>query len=132
MKLLAICSLFLVGPLVAGFQWAQAARRPARAASSIAMSDQPLSTLSTVANPLNPLARLFDEFEKDFFPVRMMSRNLPALADLNMDVKESPEAFNVEVDVPGVKKDDIDVDVKDRYVQISTVFFNLNVSVYTK
>ena len=115
MKAVSIFSILVVVPLIAGLQWAQALRRPGKSLlSSLGMSDA----------SLNPLLRVMNEFEKDIYPMAMPSRNLPSLAELNVDVKETPKSFDIELDIPGVKKDDIDIDIKDRYLQYSNRCFS--------
>jgi HSP20 family protein len=59
----------------------------------------------------NPFEDLLSDFGKGFF-VRPFP--VPAVADLQMriDVKEDEKSFSVKADIPGVKKEDIHVDVE--------------------
>jgi len=64
-----------------------------------------------------PFDELFNEFGKGFF-VRPFP--VPAVADLQMkiDVKEDEKSFSVKADIPGVKKEDIHVDVEGDQVTV--------------
>ena len=65
----------------------------------------------------NPFEEFFPDFGKGFW-VRPFA--LPAEAELKMkiDVKEDDKAFSVKADVPGVKKEDIQIDVDDDQVTL--------------
>ena len=65
----------------------------------------------------NPFDELFNDFGKGFF-VRPYA--LPAETEVKMkiDVKEDEKAFVVQVDVPGVKKEDIQVEVNGDQVSL--------------
>lgn len=58
----------------------------------------------------NPFDELFNDFGKGFF-VRPLA--LPAETELKMkiDVKEDDKGYTVQADIPGVKKEDIQVDI---------------------
>jgi HSP20 family protein len=63
----------------------------------------------------------FEDFFKDFgkgFWVKPFA--MPAETELTMkiDVKEDDKAFSVKADIPGVKKEDIQVDVDEDYVSV--------------
>jgi HSP20 family protein len=65
---------------------------------------------------------LFDEFFNDFFsraglPVR--AAELPSVARARMDVIDKGDRFEVLVDVPGVKKEDIQVTIEGPRVSIN-------------
>ena len=66
----------------------------------------------------NPFEDLFNEFGKGFF-VRPFP--VPAVAELQMkiDVKEDYKSFTIHADIPGVKKEDIKVDIEGDEVSIS-------------
>ncbi len=80
---------------------------------------------------MTPLARrelfspLFDEFFDDFFtvpawaPAVRTTEGSGAIARARMDVLDKGEMFEVKVDLPGVKKEDIDVSVEGHRVSIS-------------
>jgi HSP20 family protein len=59
----------------------------------------------------NPFEELFNDFGKGFF-VRPVG--LPAETDLKMkiDVSEDDKSYTVQADIPGVKKEDIQIDVE--------------------
>lgn len=59
----------------------------------------------------NPFEELFNDFGKGFF-VRPVG--LPAETDLKMkiDVSEDDKSYTVQADIPGVKREDIQVDVE--------------------
>lgn len=66
----------------------------------------------------NPFEDFFNDFGKGFF-VRPFP--VPAVAELQMkiDVKEDDKSFTIHADIPGVKKEDIKVDVTGDEVTIS-------------
>jgi len=61
---------------------------------------------------------LDDFFEGFFRPVRNMSTEVGDMIPL-MDVTETEDAFLVKAEMPGIKKDDIDVSVEDGVLTIS-------------
>jgi HSP20 family protein len=80
---------------------------------------------------MTPLARrellspLFEEFFDDFFsvpawtPAVRTAENAMATGRARMDVLDKGEKFEVKVDLPGVRKEDIDVSVEGHRVSIS-------------
>jgi hypothetical protein len=58
----------------------------------------------------NPFDELFNEFSKGFF-VRPLAMPEGAEPKMKLDVKEDEKAYTVRADIPGVKKEDIHVDV---------------------
>ncbi len=66
----------------------------------------------------NPLEDLLADFGKGFW-IRPLA--LPAEADIKMkiDVKEDDKAFTVRAEIPGVKKEDIKVEVDNDRVTLS-------------
>ncbi|MBP1920902.1 Hsp20/alpha crystallin family protein [Youngiibacter multivorans] len=67
-----------------------------------------------------PIGRNFfgdDEFMSDFF------NDLPALGastkQFKVDIKENDKEYMIDADLPGVNKDDIVVEYKDKYLTIS-------------
>lgn len=58
----------------------------------------------------NPIDELFNEFSKGFF-VRPFAVPEGAEPKMKLDVKEDEKAYTVRADVPGVKKEDIQVDI---------------------
>ena len=79
--------------------------------------------LPTRWNPLRQ-ARLLDPFT-DFEDLlrglgsRSLSRGYEKTLEMHMDVHEDDKAYRVTVDVPGVRKEDIDVSVEGNQVTIS-------------
>ena len=65
----------------------------------------------------NPIEDLFNEVSKGFW-VKPFA--LPAEAELKMklDVKEDEKSYTVRADVPGVKKEDIHVDIDGAHVTL--------------
>ena len=67
---------------------------------------------------------LFDDFDRDFF--RGFGRPERALYGKNAarmmktDVKETDEGYELAVDLPGMKKDEIHLDLQNGYLTIST------------
>ena len=56
--------------------------------------------------------RMFDEMEKHFFQGS-------SLGDFKADIRDTGDAFELEADLPGVKKEDIQVDIDSNYLTIS-------------
>lgn len=65
----------------------------------------------------NPFDELFNEFSKGFW-VKPLA--FPAETELKMklDVKEDEKGYTVQAEVPGVKKEDIQVDIEDDRVSL--------------
>jgi len=65
----------------------------------------------------NPFDDLFNEFTKGFW-VKPLA--MPAGTDLSIkvDVKEDDKSYTVRADIPGVKKEDIQVDVEGNMVSL--------------
>ena len=67
---------------------------------------------------------LFDDFFDDDFMRSMWSRRNPLYGKhaknlMKTDVRETDTTYEVDIDLPGFKKDEIDVDLKDGYLTIS-------------
>ena len=62
----------------------------------------------------NSLNSLFDDFERSFFPVDRSQ--LPAF---RTDIKDEGDHYLLEAELPGFKKEDIDLDLKDGVLTIS-------------
>jgi len=65
----------------------------------------------------NPLDDFFKDFGKGFW-VKPLA--MPAGSELTMkiDVKEDDKAFTVKADIPGVRKEDIQIDIDDDVVSV--------------
>ena len=67
---------------------------------------------------------LFDDFDRDFFrgfgrPERMLyGKNAPRM--MKTDVKETDEGYELAVDLPGMKKEEIHLDLQNGCLTIST------------
>jgi HSP20 family protein len=72
-----------------------------------------------------PVAALFDEFFNDFFnragyaPAQRNGGELPSTVRARMDVLDKGDRFEVLVDLPGVRKDDIQVTIEGSRVAIA-------------
>lgn len=80
-------------------------------------------TLPTRWNPLRQITRFdpladFDELFRGL-ATRPMSREFEKAMEMRLDVIEDDKAYKVKIDMPGVKKDDIDVSVEGNQVTIS-------------
>jgi len=65
----------------------------------------------------NPFEELFNDFNKGFF-VRPFAFPQETEVNIRIDVKEDEKSFSVKADIPGVKKDDIQVDIDDDQVTL--------------
>lgn len=80
-------------------------------------------TLPTRWNPLRQITR-FDpltEFDDLFrgLALRPMSREMEKAMEMRLDVIEDDKTYRVNVEMPGVKKNDIDVSVEGNQITIS-------------
>ncbi|MFD0737876.1 Hsp20/alpha crystallin family protein [Lysobacter koreensis] len=66
---------------------------------------------------LDPLVDLDDLFRG--LGARSLSRGYEKTLEMHMDVHEDDKAYRINVDVPGVKKEDIDVSVEGNQVTIT-------------
>lgn len=74
-------------------------------------------------NQLSRISRdLFSDIFKELSLQRQMGKpfyDLSLPESINIDIRETPEAFGVQADIPGVKKEDISVTIENRQLQIS-------------
>lgn len=70
-----------------------------------------------ITNRLTSLDPIEDVFKGFFHPVRLMDDE--SLVQLRMDVKEDDHSFTVHAEIPGVKKEDIQVAIEGNRVSIS-------------
>lgn len=80
-------------------------------------------SLPTRWNPFRQLSRFdpitdFDELFRGL-GARPLARQFENTLEMRMDVTEDDKAYRITVDVPGVKKEDIDVSVEGNQVTIS-------------
>lgn len=87
-----------------------------------------MTTTLTTPTRFTPTVRrdpfgLFDDFFNDFWtapgwmPAMRMSE-MPSVARARMDVVDKGKAFEITIDLPGVKKEDIDITVEGAHVAI--------------
>jgi len=80
-------------------------------------------TLPTRWSPFRQIGRFdpISDFEDIFrgLGVRPMSRDVENAMEMRMDVIEDDKSYRINVDMPGVKKDEIDVSVEGNQVTIS-------------
>lgn len=73
-------------------------------------------------NALMTRGGLFDDFFRDvapgFYIKPLHGDGLPAPSQIKVDVKESPDAFTVHAEIPGVPKEDIQVTVDGNLVTL--------------
>lgn len=69
------------------------------------------------------LDRVFDNFRRDFertfasFPVGLPA--LPSISSMSCDIVDEGDKFRINVDLPGVKKEEIKLNVTDNSIEIS-------------
>lgn len=69
------------------------------------------------------LDRVFDNFRRDFertfasFPVGLPA--LPSISSMSCDIVDEGDKFHINVDLPGVKKDEVKLHVTDNSIEIS-------------
>ena len=78
-------------------------------------------------DPVMELTRAFEplrDFEGPFaWPrIRQWLRDLPGEPAIKLDVTEDEKAYHVKAELPGVKKDDIAVEIDGNQVSLSAVF----------
>lgn len=78
--------------------------------------------LPTRRNPFNQLARLdpfvdFEDLFRGLIP-RSMAQQYERTMDMRLDVNEDDKNYVVNVDMPGVRKEDIDVSVEGNQITI--------------
>jgi len=67
----------------------------------------------------DPFGELFDDIFKGYFVRPVLSEGRDATPRLKIDVAEQDGAFKVQAEIPGVKKDDIQVTIDGDQVSIS-------------
>ena len=61
----------------------------------------------------------FDDFDKEFFGSRSPLYGKRAKNLMKTDVKETKDCYKVAIDLPGFKKDEVKVELKDGYLTVS-------------
>ena len=74
--------------------------------------------MASLARYSYPLDETFDDLFKGFF-VRPMAFENQSQAQFHVDVKEDEGAYIVQAEIPGVKKEDINVTINGKQVAIS-------------
>ena len=65
---------------------------------------------------------LFDDFFNDFDrPVRALMTKPAKQVVMNTDVREKDGSFELDIDLPGYKKEDVKAELKDGYLTVSAV-----------
>ena len=59
------------------------------------------------------------DFAKDFFPAKNPLYGKHAKNMMKTDVRETDEGYEVDIDLPGFKKDEVNVQLNDGYITIS-------------
>ena len=67
-----------------------------------------------------------NEMFQDFFNDDMISPFINNYGDFKTDIKETPEAYFIHAELPGVKKEDINLDYNNNYLTISAIRSNEN------
>ena len=61
------------------------------------------------------------EFEKEMFPEKSPLYGKHAKNMMKTDVRETDDSYEVDIDLPGFKKDEVNVKLEDGYITISAV-----------
>lgn len=74
-------------------------------------------------NPFKPLVKLdapagFEDFFRSF-GLRPAWRELDVMPEIRIDVSEDDKAYKIKADIPGMKKEDIDISIEGRQIAIS-------------
>lgn len=74
-------------------------------------------------NPFKPLGKFdapanFEQFFRDF-GLRPAWQALDVMPDIRIDVSEDDKTYRIKADIPGVKKEDIDISIEGRQVAIA-------------
>jgi len=79
-------------------------------------------TLPTRWNPLGQISRMdpFSDFEDLLrtFGTRSLAREYERTMDMRLDVNEDDKGYVVNIDMPGVKKEDIDISIEGSQVVV--------------
>ena len=69
-------------------------------------------------HPMGDIDRVFDDLMKGFF-VRPVHVEAPEVMKFRMDVTENDKAYTVKAEMPGLRKDDIHVEIDGNQIAIS-------------
>jgi HSP20 family protein len=70
-------------------------------------------------NPLSPMDEMFDELTRGFFVRPLALPRQQQDLQIKLDIKEDEKAYKIKADIPGVKKEDIHVDVEGNHISLS-------------
>lgn len=73
--------------------------------------------MANITRYTNPFDELFNEFGKGFW-VKPLAFPAGTEMSLKLDVKEDDKAYTVHADIPGAKKEDIQVDIDGNVVSV--------------
>jgi HSP20 family protein len=79
-----------------------------------------MNKMSSLIRYYSPLDRVFDRAFGSFVPA--LNGTTADAGSIALDVLETPEAFVVKAELPGIPKDKIEVNVEDRNVTIGAEF----------
>lgn len=66
------------------------------------------------------LPRIFnDDFFDDFFETPRVSGNFLRVNNMRSDIKELDDDYQIEMQLPGYEKDEVEVEIKDGYLTVS-------------
>jgi HSP20 family protein len=95
-----------------------------RASRAFAPKESAMANITPRNDPFQELAR-FDPFRdlEGFFPVprgmRRWMSEVPSVPAMKLDVTEDDKAYHVKAELPGVQKDDINVEIDGNQVSLS-------------
>jgi HSP20 family protein len=80
-------------------------------------------TALTTWNPFKPLSRFsqssdFDDLFRSL-ALRPMFRDFETMPEIRLEVTEDDKAYNVKAEIPGVRKEDIEVSIEGNQISIS-------------
>ena len=67
----------------------------------------------------NLFDEFFSDFDRNFFPARDQLYGKHAKNLMKTDVKEHKNCYKISIDLPGFKKDEVNVELKDGYLTVS-------------
>ena len=70
-------------------------------------------------NNWHPLAQFMKQLDEDFFSPLMPSNNTQAFATPQMEWHENDKGYLISFDIPGMKPEDIKIDLKENTLQVS-------------
>jgi HSP20 family protein len=71
-----------------------------------------------IGSPASLLTNMWDDLEHAYMPFYRMTSGASSPSKIAFDVKESEKSFEVLADVPGIRKEDIDVSIRDHILTL--------------